>query len=200
MSPGATGFAGHARGARQEDAVTLEEIVIGLIRIAGSLPVLRWALAGALIAIVVDFSDLFWWNLIDLGGLRNYQAFDKWIDLVYMGTFLLASLRWRGTARNVAIALFGYRMIGFAVFELTQTRQVLMAFPNVFEFWFVFVAARNQFAPRYALTVRRAALWLLVLLALKEGQEYFLHGWQYLDRFNAIDVVVDWWNWLTGWF
>ena len=180
--------------------MTLEEVVIGLIRIAGSLPVLRWALAGAFIAILVDFSDLFWWNLIDLGGLRNYQAFDKWIDLVYMGTFLLASLRWRGLARNVALALFGYRMIGVAAFELTQARWLLMVFPNVFEFWFVFVAARNHFAPRYQLTALRAGLWFLAVLALKEGQEYFLHVWQYLDRFNAIEVVTDWWNWLTGLF
>ncbi|MDA1278836.1 MAG: hypothetical protein O3B95_02170 [Chloroflexi bacterium] len=57
--------------------MTLEQLVIGLIRIAGSLPVLRWAFAGALIAIVVDFSDLFWMGVLDLGGLRNYQAFDK---------------------------------------------------------------------------------------------------------------------------
>ena len=180
--------------------MTLEEVVIGLIRISGSLPVLRCALAGALIAIVVDFSDLFWWNLIDLGGLRNYQAFDKWVDLVYMGTFLLAALRWRGLARNVALGLFGFRMIGVAVFEVTQARWVLMVFPNVFEFWFVFIAARNHFFSRYELTARRVVLWLLIVLVLKEGQEYFLHVWQYLDRFNAIQVVQDWWNWLAGLF
>jgi len=165
--------------------VTLEEVVIGLIRVAGSLPVLRWALAGALIAILVDFSDLFWWNLI---------------DLVYMVTFLLAALRWRGVTRRVALALFAFRMVGVAVFEVTQARWVLMAFPNVFEFWFVFVAARNHYFQRYELTAMRTALWLLVVLALKEGQEYFLHVWQYLDRFNAIQVVENWWNWIAGLF
>lgn len=34
--------------------MTLEVFVIAALRIAGSLPVLRWALAGAIIAILVD--------------------------------------------------------------------------------------------------------------------------------------------------
>ena len=68
--------------------MTLEEFIIASARIAGSLPVLRWAFAGAVIAILVDFSDLFMMNLLPLGGLRDYQAFDKVVDLVYMVTFL----------------------------------------------------------------------------------------------------------------
>ncbi len=180
--------------------MTLEELVIGIARVLGSLPVLRWALAGAIIAILVDFSDLFMKNLLPLGGVRDYQAFDKWLDLVYMFTFLVVALRWSGVARNVAIALFAYRMIGVAVFEAISWRGILLVFPNVFEFWFVFVAARNHFKPAYELTARRTVMWLAVLLVLKEGQEYILHWGKYLDRYRATDVVVDWWNWLTGWF
>jgi hypothetical protein len=119
----------------------LEEIVIGLVRVLGSLPVLRWAFVGALIAIVVDFSDLFLRNLLNLGGIENYQAFDKWMDLVYMATFLIAALRWAGLAKSVAVGLFLFRMAGFVLFEGTQWRGVLFLFPNVFEFWFVYVAA-----------------------------------------------------------
>ena len=51
---------------------------------------------GAIIAILVDFSDLFMMNLLTLGGLRDYQAFDKQVDLVYMATFLIVALRWSG--------------------------------------------------------------------------------------------------------
>ena len=47
----------------------MEALVIGLIRVAGSLPVLRWAFVGALIAVFIDLSDLFWRQLIDLGGI-----------------------------------------------------------------------------------------------------------------------------------
>jgi hypothetical protein len=38
--------------------VTAEILVIAAIRIAGSLPVLRWPLAGGILAVLVDLSDL----------------------------------------------------------------------------------------------------------------------------------------------
>ena len=52
--------------------MSIEELVILGARILGSLPVLRWAFGGALIAILVDFSDLFMMNLLNLGGVRDY--------------------------------------------------------------------------------------------------------------------------------
>ena len=45
--------------------MTIEELIIVLARIAGSLPVVRWAFAGAIIAILVDFSDLIMMNLLN---------------------------------------------------------------------------------------------------------------------------------------
>ena len=177
-----------------------EELIIAAVRIAGSLPVLRWAFAGAIIAIAVDFSDLFMMNLLDLGGVRNYQALDKWLDLAYMGTFLLAALRWSGPARTIAVGLLAFRLVGVAAFELTGSRSVLLLFPNVFEFWFVFVAGTRLFKPDYELTWRRSLLWLLPVTALKEFQEYALHGAQWLDNYVAVDVVASWWRWLRNIF
>ena len=169
--------------------MTLEQIVIGLIRIAGSLPVLRWAFAGALIGIAVDFSDLFWMGVLDLGGLQNYQTFDKWADVVYMLTFLWVANKWEGPERKIAIALFAFRMIGFVTFELTQIRPILLAFPNVFEFWFVFVAIRRHYWPNYEMPRKRIVRWLIIVLVLKLGQEWVLHGGQYLDRFTLFEAV-----------
>jgi hypothetical protein len=179
--------------------MTLEQLVIGLIRVAGSLPVLRWAFAGALIAIVVDFSDLFFMGVLDLGGLRNYQAFDKWLDVVYMLTFLWVANKWVGPERTIALALFGFRMIGFVAFELTQERFILLAFPNVFEFWFVFVAIRLHYWPKYQMTQRRIVKWLLVVLILKMGQEWVLHGGKYLDSFTLFEAVEAIWEFVAFW-
>ncbi|MBI4339585.1 MAG: hypothetical protein HY680_06485 [Chloroflexi bacterium] len=178
--------------------LTGQESVIAVVRVLGALPVLRWQLAGAIIAILVDFSDLF---LMDwLGGVRNYQALDKALDLAYMATFLVASLRWTGVPRRVSVGLFLYRIAGDVLFEATGWRPVLLLFPNLFEFWFVFLAASRRFWPGYRITGARAAAWLLPLLALKEFQEYALHGARWLDSYVAVDVVVSWWRWLTGWF
>ena len=180
--------------------MTFEELIIAAVRIAGSLPVLRWAFAGAILAVFVDFSDLFMMNLLELGGVRDYQSFDKLVDLVYMVTFLVVALRWSGPARTVAVALFGYRILGVAAFELFSWRGVLLLFPNVFEFWFVFVAAANRFRPGYEITWRRAGVWMAPLLLLKELQEYGLHWNQTLDDYVAVDLVVTWWKWIVALF
>ncbi len=188
------------RVAVSSGGMTAEELVIAVARAAGALPVLRWAFAGAVVAVAVDFSDLFLMNLLDLGGVRDYQSFDKRLDVLYMGTFLWASLRWSGSARSIAVWLFVFRFVGVAGFEVTGARWLLLAFPNVFEFWFVFVAGLRRFAPGYALTLRRSLLWLALVAALKGAQEYALHGGRWLDDYRAVDVVREGWRWLWGAF
>jgi hypothetical protein len=49
--------------------MTLEVLVIGAVRVFGSLPVLRWPRAGGLLAIVVDLSGLLLRDTLDLGGI-----------------------------------------------------------------------------------------------------------------------------------
>lgn len=180
--------------------MTLEEVVIAVVRVVGSLPVLWWPFAGGILAVLVDFSDLFMMNLLDLDGVRDYQTFDKWVDQVYMVTFLVVALRWKGVPRTVAVALFAYRIVGVAAFEVTAWRGILLFFPNVFEFWFLFVAAVSRLKPDYDMTWARAAVWLALLLVLKEFQEYALHWGRWLDNYRAVDVVVSWWEAVAGFF
>jgi hypothetical protein len=82
--------------------MTTEEWIIAAVRVAGSLLVLRWAFAGAIIAVL---SDLFFRSYLDFGGVRHYQTFDKWLDQVYMLTFLAVALRWAGLPRRIAVGL-----------------------------------------------------------------------------------------------
>ena len=176
--------------------MTLEEWIISAVRVGGALIVLRWAFGGAIAAILIDLSDLFLMNLLDLGGVRNYQSLDKWLDLSYMVTFLWVAWRWQGPPRSIAVGLFAYRILGVLVFEAVGNRGTLLFFPNVFEFWFVFVAGVQRFAPSYELTWRRSLVWLVPLTALKEAHEYVLHWGRWLDNYRAVDVVVAGWQWL----
>ncbi|GIT70171.1 MAG: hypothetical protein Ct9H300mP27_12750 [Chloroflexota bacterium] len=80
--------------------MSIEEVIILGARFIGSLPVLRWAFAGALIAILVDFSDLFMMNLIDLGGVRDYQSFDKRGPHFLYIIFHVSGLRWPSMQRK----------------------------------------------------------------------------------------------------
>ena len=178
--------------------LTAEMVVIGLARVAGSLPVLRWPLAGAIIAILTDLSDLFLMNLLDLGGLGDYQRFDKIMDQVYLATFLTVALRWRGVERPLALGLYLFRLAGFFLFEATQARWLLPLFPNLFEFWFVYVAASRHRNPKHVFGRRELALSLPLLLLAKEGQEYVIHGARLLDSFTAVEAVQAIGRWLIA--
>jgi hypothetical protein len=177
--------------------VTLEVIVIAVVRIAGSLPVLRWPLLGGLLAVLIDLSDLLLMGVLDLGGVPDYQTLDKYLDQVYLAAFLVVAMRWSDPARRIAIALYLYRLVGFVAFELTGERALLLLFPNVFEFWFLFVAAVGD---------TRIARWspvgtgvtLVVLTALKEVQEWALHGARLFDGISTMEFLDQLWQRLTG--
>lgn len=181
--------------------MTLEVLIIGAIRIAGSLPVLRWPLAGGVLAVLVDLSDLLLRDVLDLGGIPDYQAFDKWVDQVYMAAFLVVALRWVGVERSVALALYVWRLVGFVAFEAAADRGLLLLFPNVFEFWFLLVAAIHRFRPGFIWSPLRVIVALAILLAAKEVHEWALHGARLFDgisSLDAIDLVLDWLRSLVG--
>ena len=169
--------------------MTPEQIIISLIRIAGSLPVLRWAYFGALFAIAVDFSDLFWMSVLDLGGVPSYQNFDKWLDLVYMLAFLYVSVGWNGNDKIISVILFMVRITGLLVFEFTHLRIVLLYFPNIFEFWFLFVAGRKHYYPEYVMNLKTTMIALVVCSVLKFIQEFVLHAWKFLDNYTFFEAI-----------
>lgn len=176
--------------------MTLGVIVIVAVRIAGSLPVLRWPLAGGLLAILVDLSDLLLADLLGLGGV-DYQTLDKWLDQVYLVTFLIVALRWSDPARAIAIALYAFRLVGFLAFEVTGERTLLLAFPNVFEFWFLLVAAVGDDRVARWRPLPIAAL-ILLLTAAKLAQEWALHGARLFDGIGALEAIDLVWRRLTG--
>ena len=178
--------------------MTLVVAVLAVIRIAGSLPVLRWPLAGGVLAILVDLSDLLLRDVLDLGGIPDYQGFDKWVDQVYLGAFLVVALRWSGVERTVAVALYAWRMAGFVAFEVTGDRNLLLLFPNVFELWFLAVAAIHRFRPGFAWRPPAVAITLVALLGLKELHEWALHGAQLFDGVSAVEAIDIVWRRLTG--
>ena len=173
-------------------------LVIAAIRLAGSLPVLRWPFTGGLLALLTDQSDLLLMNLLDLGGVTNYQAFDKYLDQVYLAAFLAVALRWNGLSRDVAIGLYVYRALGFILFEVSQERALLLFFPNLFEFWFILVAGLRQVGDEQRLTSRPVLALLGVLAALKLFQEYALHQARWLDDFTTVEAIEAVWRWLTA--
>lgn len=170
--------------------------IVLALRLTLPVLVLRWNFFGALIAIFADAIDILIFQLTSFPRL-GYHATDKLLDVYSMALFLAVSLRWRPGVRAASLALFAYRMIGVAAFELTDRRILLLAFPNVFEFFYLFNAARCRFAPTYRMTPLRWGAWMAGITAAKLFQEYALHGARWLDRWSAAEILKSVIRWLV---
>jgi hypothetical protein len=167
-------------------------------RVATALPVLRWPFAGGLLAIGGDLADLLLRDVLGLGGVVEYQVLDKLMDQVYLALFLVVALRWAGVERRVAIALYVFRLAGSVLFLVTGERVVLFLFPNVFEPWFLFVAAIHHLPQPFRWTPARVAAVLAVLTAAKLVQEWALHVGQVFESMTALEFLEQLWRRLTG--
>lgn len=171
--------------------MTAETLLIVVLRLIIPLTIFRWRLAGAVLALVADALDIVLASLIDLGGVWDYHALDKYLDTYYLAIEAIVAQRWAALPRWTATALFGYRLIGVALFEVTDIRMFLFIFPALFENFYLFYAALRRFFPDYDLTPRRLAVWLAMLLVPKMVQEYVVHYQRWLDDVVAVDVIED---------
>ena len=108
----------------------------------------------------------------------GYQSYDKAMDVYYLAIAYLATLRnWASDdAFVVSRFLYYYRLVGVVLFELLNTRALLLIFPNTFEYFFItYEAVRSRWNPRrFALrwwVIAAALIWIFVKLP----QEYWIH-------------------------
>src|SRR5262245_930423 len=168
-------------------------LIVIAIRLLVPLSILRWPLAGGLLSLVVDAVDVI---LVDaIAGLLGqpgefgptYAQIDKWLDLYYLALELVVSRRWvEVVPRRTAAALFGWRLIGVILFEITVSRPLLVVFPNLFENYYLFILIARRWFPRFVpRTWAHSLIACLLLLIPKEVQEFVLHyeelhPWQWL--------------------
>ncbi len=108
----------------------------------------------------------------------GYQGYDKAMDVYYLAIAYLATMRnWQSLpAFRISRFLYFYRLVGVVAFELTQTRALLLIFPNTFEYFFIaYEALRLRWSPvRFLL---HFWLWTaaLIWIFIKLPQEYWIH-------------------------
>jgi hypothetical protein len=144
----------------------------------------------ALVLDAVDGSLLDAFTHVDVGPDGPYQSFDKALDIYYLAIAYLTTMRnWTSApAFRIGQFLFYYRLVGVLLFELLDSRAMLLLFPNTFEFFFiVYEVVRLRFEPsrwsgRFWLAVA-AGLWIFVKLP----QEYWIH----IAQRDFTDTVAD---------
>lgn len=156
-----------------------DELVLGLViagRLLVPLLILRYPLPGLLASIMVDGDRALLSTYTDLS-LVDYQLYDKAFDVYYLSLAYVSTLRnWSDqTAIAIARVLWLYRLVGVALFALTDDHRVLFVFAAAFEFFFVgYEAIRVRWSPSRltgsSLMVLAAVAWLAKL-----PQEYWLH-------------------------
>ncbi len=157
-------------------------VLIIILRLIVPLTIFKWPLWGTIAAFVLDALDVALADIFGAVGIMYkvpegmYDLGDKIFDMYFLGIAFMVSLNWKEKlAKGTSIFLFLYRLLGVILFEITNIRIFLFIFPNLFENWFLFWAARNRYFKKFGLSVKRLVLILLILLIPKLIQEYMLH-------------------------
>lgn len=157
-------------------------LIIILARFLVPLLILRFPLPGILISLVIDAVDQTIFQTFTNINLDGYQGYDKALDIYYLTIAYIATLRnWTNLfAFKVSRFLWYYRLIGVTLFELTYEppgpRWLLLIFPNVFEYFFIFYEiVRLRWDP-VRLTKRATILWAAAIwIFIKIPQEMWIH-------------------------
>ena len=151
--------------------------VATIMRLIVPVFILRWPLGGFIASVLADTLDVVIVAGIRSGIFEDYTSTDKLLDTYMLAFAALVSWRWQNRiARGASIALFGYRVVGVAILQLTDARWVLFVFPNVFDFFYVYHLVTTRWFPTLEVKGYRLLLYVLLILSgMKLGQEFILH-------------------------
>lgn len=168
-------------------------IAVLALRILGPLLIFRWPLAGALLSqLVFDMFDVVIWDAAGTLSRIDYTAWEKPLDLYQLTIQLIVCCRWmQPIPRRWAQVLFGWRLVGFVLYEITRERVFFLIFPNLFFVFYVFYLLCLKWKKAHWFD-RQRTVWIilaLLLFIIKLPQEYLLHY-----------ARVEPWTFLKQWF
>ncbi len=156
----------------------MEILILTVLRLLAPLLILRWPIFGIISSMYLDFQDFNYFNIQNDNDMKNYQAWDKILDTYYLALAFYTSLSWKETlAKKLSIFFFSYRAIGIAVFLAVQSRLMLLAFPNLFEHFFLFYLLFKKFTNNAKLfTSLPISIIVIISIAIpKLFAEYYVH-------------------------
>lgn len=161
---------------------------IVLLRVLVPLTIPRYPLPGIIAALLLDAVDQSLFQALTNLQLDGYQGYDKALDIYYLAIAYISTLRnWaNNTAFRISRFLFYYRLVGVVLFELLHLRWLLLLFPNVFEYFFIFYeVVRLRWDPRRLSGRALIGVAALIWIVIKLPQEYWLH----VAQLDVTDMV-----------
>ncbi|MGB9928491.1 MAG: hypothetical protein ACPK85_08810 [Methanosarcina sp.] len=172
-------------------------VVIARFLIPLTIP--KYPLPGVIACLILDGIDQTIFQIFTDLPLEGYQSYDKALDIYYLTITYLSTLRnWSNHfAFRISRFLFYYRLVGVALFELLESRTLLLIFPNTFEYFFIFYEIIRLKWNQDVLTNKKliqatALIWIFIKLP----QEYWIHiakldttDWIRANPSNALILV-----------
>ncbi|MFN2138713.1 MAG: hypothetical protein ACK2UK_22345 [Candidatus Promineifilaceae bacterium] len=149
-----------------------------LSRVLVPLTIPRYPLPGILAALVLDAVDQTIFQGLTGVTMFGYQGYDKALDIYYLAIAYTATLRnWTNYAAvRISRFLFYYRLVGVVLFEMLQFRWLLLVFPNVFEYFFIFYEVyRLRWNPGRLSSKTLVGVAAFIWIVIKLPQEYWIH-------------------------
>jgi hypothetical protein len=147
----------------------------------------KYPFPGVMACLVLDTIDQ---TIFQLTGMsfEGYQEYDKALDVYYLAITYLSTFRnWSNFfAFKINRFLFYYRLVGVALFELTDLGLLLLIFPNTSEYFFIFyelvsLKKNPDLLTKKKIIVTVALIWIFIKLP----QEYLLH----IAQFDTTDWI-----------
>ncbi|MGB3716575.1 MAG: hypothetical protein WA996_19315 [Candidatus Promineifilaceae bacterium] len=176
------------------DLIVFWVVVLSRFLVPFTIP--RFPLPGILACLIIDAVDQTIFQQFTNLELTGYQGYDKALDIYYLVIAYISTLRnWTNLfAFRVSQFLLYYRLFGVTLFELTYSgdgpRWLLLIFPNVFEYFFIFYEiVRLRWDPvkmtKRFVIISAAAIWIFI----KIPQELWIHIFQ-LDTTDFIKETI----------
>jgi hypothetical protein len=153
-------------------------LLVAAARLLLPLAIPRFPLPGILAALLLDGLDQTIFQQFTNLPLAGYQGYDKALDIYYLTIAYISTLyNWQDRfALRLGRFLFYWRLVGVALFEVTQVRWLLLVFANTFEYVFIFYEACSvRWDPRRLNNRALVAATALIWIAIKLPQELWLH-------------------------
>lgn len=174
----------------------MEFFILTIIRITAPLLILRWPLFGVILASYIDYKDFDFLHILTNSQMDFYQEWDKILDTYYLALAWLTSLLWKDKiARLTSAFLFFYRFAGVFLVLFGIDRSLLLFFPNIFEWYFVFYLLFYRITKRAILFISPQVFFLVLFSVTipKLAQEYFMHvlrnpPWQVFDLAAYLNI------------
>ncbi|MBN1660528.1 MAG: hypothetical protein JXA93_19180 [Anaerolineae bacterium] len=162
--------------------------IVASLRLLVPLAIPRYPLPAILAALLLDGVDQTLFQHFTALPLDHYQGYDKSLDIYYLTIAYISTLaNWEDRfALRLGRLLFYWRLIGVALFEVTDLRGLLLLFPNTFEYFFIFYeGCRLRWHPRRIARRTLIAAAALIWICIKLPQEYWLH----IAQLDATDWI-----------